>query len=228
MKDEQKRYKRLANSSIKGKSKQEKFKRLTLALKAQNVKRWHTVETTENNSVGLHSARVIEILFFLYDYLSLAPLRAELIMAALRHDYAEVCFGDVPHHAATKEIKSLINKQENIWLINNYFNEPILTIEKDMLYLADKLEALMFCLRELAKGNILMEKIAQTSFKGLDEQAYKALKRHGLDVSQIINQLKIEHQEIKDGHISTDILVDLIKQIPPSEQLLIKQAVNDL
>ncbi len=183
---------------LKGDNKQDlDFSRLLLASRAQNVKRWHTIDTIKTPTVGAHSARVMEILIYLGGAL-FKPITKELLMYALRHDYAESYLGDIPRRVSTEEIKTLISKKEEEWLKCNGFEVSLLAFEKELFIIADKMEALLFCMQELAMGNNSIDRIIKGIFIYFDERD-ETQKEHPLDVGFIIEQLKKEYKNIKKG-----------------------------
>lgn len=67
-------------------------------LRMQDVKRWHTVNTSRTQSLADHSLSVLWIFMRLQQCApeDISPLTAEQMVSVLAHDAAEVLMGDIP------------------------------------------------------------------------------------------------------------------------------------
>lgn len=67
-------------------------------LRMQDVKRWHTANTSRTQSLADHSLNVLWIFMRLQqaDRLNIEPLSAGQMITVLTHDAAEVLIGDIP------------------------------------------------------------------------------------------------------------------------------------
>ena len=67
-------------------------------LRMQDVKRWHTVNTSRTQSLADHSLSVLWIFMRLQQSATedITPLTAEQMVSILTHDAAEVLMGDIP------------------------------------------------------------------------------------------------------------------------------------
>lgn len=120
------------------------------------VKRYHTMFTIQQETVGHHS-HAVACLVILLD----PEARRELIMAALYHDLAEQHTGDIPSPAKREYgigdqvadlEKRLINAAGLFW--------PNLSeSEKRVLKLADLAHGALSCVREMSLGNRRMEAV---------------------------------------------------------------------
>ena len=122
------------------------------------VKRYHTQHTIHQQTVGHHSFNVA----WICEFITAGAASRNLLMAALQHDIAEFHVGDVP--APTKrrvtEVKELFDAIENEVLIEHGHPDYVSMLtdeEKAILKVADCLEGMLFCLRELKMGNLHAE-----------------------------------------------------------------------
>lgn len=114
------------------------------------VKRYHTEDTLENQSVAAHSFGVAWFVFLLHDNLP----TASLLMAALSHDLAEKRTSDVSrvtrnHGTIDAQLRELEQVFDREFQLDFDINEE----QQRILNLADRCEALAFCIRERRKGN---------------------------------------------------------------------------
>jgi 5'-deoxynucleotidase YfbR-like HD superfamily hydrolase len=119
---------------------------------ATEVERYHVVYTIQRQNIGDHSFGVAWGCWLLTGG---AP-SANLLMAALSHDIAEHEVGDVP--ATTKrrlKLRELLHEYETeVARATLPMVHGALTVEEEhVLALADSLDGLMFCYRELRLGN---------------------------------------------------------------------------
>jgi len=118
------------------------------------VKRYHTVRTIQEETVGHHSFGVA-----MYCYLLCKP-SANLLIAALLHDLAEHVTGDLPSPAKRAYgIGDQVNELEARLLRDVGFEIELNEAEKRTLKLADIFQGMSFCVREIQLGNTLMKTI---------------------------------------------------------------------
>ena len=114
------------------------------------VKRFHTVPTIKEDTVGMHSAGVALFCALLTDY----KCSAELLMAALTHDLAEQIYGDIPSPAKHQlGIWGSMNAMEDKALEEAGLLQVLNVYEKRWLKLADCLDGMYFCISEKCLGN---------------------------------------------------------------------------
>lgn len=112
------------------------------------VRRYHTVRTIHQETVAEHSFGVA-----MYCYLLCNP-SANLLMAALTHDLAEHKLADIPSPMKRElNISDVINDMEERLLREIGMDFPLTTAEKRVLKLADIMQGMSFCLREMQFGN---------------------------------------------------------------------------
>lgn len=115
------------------------------------VKRYHTVTTHREETVGHHSHGVAMLCLLLEPDAS-----ADLLKAALMHDLAEQVTGDTPSPAKIMYgIGEQVSELENRLLQESGWGFPELSsTDARTLKLADIAHGALFCLRELEMGNI--------------------------------------------------------------------------
>lgn len=125
--------------------------------------RFHCYSLIKSDTVGRHSHGVA---FFVWYLMSEAPPmdRLPVLQNALFHDMAEFEVGDVP--APTKRrlgIRERLYTIENEVLERHGIPVAILSEAQEMaLSLADCLDGLAFCQREVEMGNVQMVNVALT------------------------------------------------------------------
>lgn len=114
------------------------------------VKRYHTVTTLREETVGHHSHGVAMLCILLCPNIS-----ANLLKAALMHDLAEQSTGDIPSPAKREYgIGDQIDELECRLMNEAGIPFPSLTTyEQRILKLADIAHGALFCLREMELGN---------------------------------------------------------------------------
>jgi 5'-deoxynucleotidase YfbR-like HD superfamily hydrolase len=115
-------------------------------------KRFHTCPTLTEQNIAEHSFGVA----WLCELLTDKKASKALIMAALSHDLAEWQVGDVP--APTKRQLQLTERlhefeMNHLKVVEMYYEDELDDNEKRILKLADYLDGMNFCLRELSFGN---------------------------------------------------------------------------
>lgn len=121
-----------------------------------DVKRYHTVTTIQQETVGHHSHGVAVICLLLDDNAS-----RDLLIAALLHDLAEHQTGDIPSPAKRQYgIGDQVSDLEDRLLAEAGIPMPSLSDhEKRVLKLADIAQGALFCAREIALGNRGLKKV---------------------------------------------------------------------
>lgn len=118
-------------------------------LRLSDVKRWHTIRTAKEDTVGDHTFRVIVLYIEIMARLERAINVKELI-EVLTHDYGEDVYGDVPTPALSLGVE---RPEAEVGAKHFLGLAPGMTwyTERMVLKVADKLDAFMF-LRENAMG----------------------------------------------------------------------------
>lgn len=119
-------------------------------LAGSEVKRYHTVTTLREETVGHHSHGVAMLCQMLDPNAS-----RELLLAALMHDLAEHQTGDIPSPAKREYgIGQQVDELEDRLLSAAGLEFPHITpSESRTLKLADIAQGALFCARELSLGN---------------------------------------------------------------------------
>jgi 5'-deoxynucleotidase YfbR-like HD superfamily hydrolase len=130
-----------------------------------NTRRYHTMPTLQQDTVGHHSYNVACVI------MALRPdCRKELLMAALKHDMAEHRVGDMPapakralpdyqagDGAERRTFREVFGEAEELHLLEARVPVEVLTEEeKWVLKFADALDGLRFCVQEFKMGNRLI------------------------------------------------------------------------
>ena len=134
-------------------------KTLDFILDGADVKRFHTVTTITEETVGHHSHSVVMLCLLL----DISASKA-LMMAALFHDLSEHITGDIPSPAKREYgIASQVSDLEENLMREAGIEFPSLN-EKDKrtLKLADIASGAIFCAKEVNLGNTKLKKIFDT------------------------------------------------------------------
>ena len=114
------------------------------------VKRFHTIPTVTENTVGQHSHGVAMFCMLLEG----GRPSAELLMKALTHDLAEQYTGDVPSPAKRAlGVRKEFGEVEEQLLATVDFSIDVTRHEEVVLKLADCADGMMFCAKERMLGN---------------------------------------------------------------------------
>lgn len=118
------------------------------------VRRYHTLTTLREETVGHHSHGVALLCVLLTDGLA----SAELLMAALLHDLAEQTLGDIPSPAKRQlGFGRDLARLEDRLISESTGLTPLLDDgERRTLKLADIAQGALFCAREMELGNARM------------------------------------------------------------------------
>lgn len=134
-------------------------KALRRALTLSVVPRWSIVNTIKPQSVAEHTFNVVSIVRWLLTfYQSPGVELVELLVYALDHDAIESVTGDVP---ATAKRAGYVT--ENVQKRDTETSNPV----KELVKLADLLEAKWFIRREMALGNTTLEAIEHDINQGI-------------------------------------------------------------
>lgn len=114
------------------------------------VKRFHTIPTVTENTVGQHSHGVAMLCVLLEG----GKPSSALLMKALTHDLAEQYTGDVPSPAKRAlGIRKEFGEVEEALLATVEFSIEVTPREEQVLKLADCADGMLFCARERMYGN---------------------------------------------------------------------------
>lgn len=129
---------------------------LEFILAGSDVKRYHTVMTLQNETVGHHSHGVACLIMLLNPRAT-----RKLLMAALMHDLSEHQTGDIPSPAKRAyRIGQQVEKLEIKLMEEAGFVFPNLAPgEARTLKIADIAHGALFCAREINLGNTGMKKV---------------------------------------------------------------------
>jgi 5'-deoxynucleotidase YfbR-like HD superfamily hydrolase len=125
--------------------------KLDFIIRGGVVKRFHTMHTLHTQNVAEHSFGVAWLVYLLCDQ----QPSAGLLIAAMAHDLAEHMTGDIPAPAKRRmQISAQFNTEEDKCMMDAGLAAPMLTAaEQRVLKMADTMDLLLFCTRELALGN---------------------------------------------------------------------------
>jgi 5'-deoxynucleotidase len=128
------------------------LERFKLTRRAQRLRRYHTLPTNEQQTVGAHSFGVCMLLHEITG----GKVSANLLVAALYHDVTETVLGDVPSPAyhLFPELKTAMANAEYSVAEKYDIMFELDTQEQKLLKIADSMEALFFCLEDYQRGNL--------------------------------------------------------------------------
>jgi len=148
-----------------------------------NTRRYHTIPTLCQETVGHHSHGVALLAHLIMDNRAYNP---QVIYAALLHDMAEHQTGDVP--APSKRefgIAEQFNELEDRILRSSGFPMPTLSSQDQrVLKLADIAQGALFCVQELEMGNSKMRVVLdrylsyadQMMLVGIEKELFNTIK----------------------------------------------------
>jgi len=124
-----------------------------------DVQRYHTLRTCQQDTVATHSQHVAALVWLLTNGLASGALLAR----ALLHDMAEQYTGDMPAPFKRQlHIEDQVDSYEQSVLrwSGLYDSVPPASVEEQrVLKLADCLDGMLFCLREVQARNLIMEDV---------------------------------------------------------------------
>lgn len=123
--------------------------RLRKGLRLQHVPRWTTVPTIRNQNVAEHSHAVAVICVWLMGVGDNPIVKPEDVLRyALSHDELEASTGDIPSTAKSRGLVEV-----------TVSGDPVSKTTKDIVKIADFLEAISFLQTEIALGNMLVDEV---------------------------------------------------------------------
>jgi len=141
------------------------------------VRRFHTHRTLHQQTVGEHGASVCLLLYLM----TRGACRKELFVAALLDDLAEYYTGDIPSpfKRSVPGLRDRVHDVGDIWLADRGLVPPQLTEqERGLLKLADSMDGLLFCAREVEIGNRKMLAVGDTFLGYVSELLQGNLSEH--------------------------------------------------
>lgn len=150
------------------------------------TKRFHTVPTVREHTVGHHSFGVACLCYLL----SNCEPSAKLLMAALSHDMAEQWMGDIPSPTkrALPTLKVMLDIHEHEMLSKNGLDINLTVEEQDILKMADILDGLWNCCVERRLGNQAIV-VPYENFRAYAIQIMPAKECPALEIFNIIDNL---------------------------------------
>jgi 5'-deoxynucleotidase YfbR-like HD superfamily hydrolase len=134
------------------------LKSVELLLAGSNTKRFHTVPTINNETIGHHTALVSGLVYILFPDCS-----RNLLINALYHDVAECVTGDIPSPIKRKLGLNLNAVEDEIVQEHGLHIPEISDKERRDLKCADILVGMLECLHESRMGNTMV-KVAFKNF----------------------------------------------------------------
>jgi 5'-deoxynucleotidase YfbR-like HD superfamily hydrolase len=119
-----------------------------------HTKRFHTIPTIHNETVGHHTTLVCGLLYLLYP-----DCRREVLINAIFHDMAECVTGDIPSPSkrAGYVDRAALSKSEDQIIQNHGIFQPEITAEEGhMIKVCDILAGMEACSHEIRMGNKIM------------------------------------------------------------------------
>lgn len=139
-------------------------------------KRYHTVETITSQDIAAHSFGVA----WLCELFTEGCASKNLIMAALAHDLAEHIVGDIPSPSKrTMGIGQLFHAAELQELATaglSKYDDDLAEGERYTLQLADMVEGMLYCIKEMRLGNRNMKIVFERFYLYANEVMNKASK----------------------------------------------------
>lgn len=170
---------------------------LRQVLQGGHVTRYHTrPEVSDNQTVADHTWRALIILITLWP-----SVKKEALLSLLLHDVAEAELGDVPATAkwAYKDLAKEYTRAEADYTKKMAINFPALDLEehnrsltpeeKRCIKMADMLELVLHCKRQMQRGNTLAEEIYERGIDYLQEN-FSSYPEYS-PVKEILADLKI-------------------------------------
>jgi len=125
---------------------------LEIVRRGAAVKRFHTIPTIHENTVGQHTFGCLALLHVLYDDISL-----ELVKYVLMHDISEQVTGDIPSPAKKRGYVTV-----NSLSYLSYLLPTIDERDRRRMKLVDVLDGMLFCIEERLLGNLNVVEVFNT------------------------------------------------------------------
>lgn len=125
--------------------------KIKFIVKGSEVKRFHTIRTISEDTVGHHSFLVAMLCETL-----LPSCSKTLIIEALIHDLAEQVVGDIPSPVKAVSGEKVHELEQKALVKAGFEDYPLTDEEGRTLLLADRLAGLVYCRREIGMGNALI------------------------------------------------------------------------
>jgi 5'-deoxynucleotidase YfbR-like HD superfamily hydrolase len=157
---------------------------------AGETRRFHTWPVLRQQNVAEHSWHVTMLLWFIFGT-SEPGLAVPMIMAAMCHDMAEWQVGDLPSPAKRRmqtqgfaDFREKWGEMEEAILSEQGLDWDYLLDEKQraMLRLVDNMDGALYCVRERAMGNKLIEPCYTNFISYVEEilqESFPSLVQHG-------------------------------------------------
>lgn len=117
----------------------------------EGTKRYHTVRTIKDQTVGAHSFSVIWLVYMLTS----GNADVHLLMAGAVHDLAENFAGDMPSPAKrVLDIGEAVARLEGQLLREHSLNFLLSPADVRILKMADRMSGILFCIEERTMGNV--------------------------------------------------------------------------
>lgn len=157
--------------------------KLELIVKGGHVRRFHTLPTLTQETVGHHSYHVA----WMCELISEGTPSAELLLAALQHDVAEHETGDLPAPAKRRlGIRKQFAAYESTIIQDHHgtdYSDLLSSAEVRTLSIADALAGLVLCVHERRLGNVYVEKARNNWNLYLEEfRPFSAKEQEILDI----------------------------------------------
>lgn len=153
-----------------------------------SVKRFHTIPTVSENTVGQHSHGVAMMCMLLTG----CACSANLLMAALTHDLAEQYVGDVPSPSKRAlGVREELGNIEDALLATVRFVFELEPADEKILKLADCADGMLFCAKERMLGNrSKMINYAYNNYSKYVAAAMDTLPRDGVVMTKAVYLFK--------------------------------------
>ena len=148
---------------------------------AGETRRFHTWPVLRQQNVAEHSWHVTMLLWYIFGGQE-PGIRFQVLMAALTHDMAEWMVGDIPSPAKRRmsedmgvtDFRTKWGAMEDKILADQGldWNELLNDQERNMLKLVDSMDGALYCIRERAMGNKLIEPCYRNFISYVEEILY--------------------------------------------------------
>lgn len=163
-------------------------KTLRMIIRGGRVRRFHTVPTVAEHTVGHHSFGVAWFIHLLYR--GRPPVH--MLIAALTHDLAECEVGDIPAPAKRALNSEGLEQMEGAVLSAAGIEMPDLSPEeRRILKMADCMDGMVSCIHERRLGNLYLDAVYDRFLQYVLE-----LKPQGLEMD-LIGELQVEMKKAR-------------------------------